>query len=258
VNVLRFDAVAATRQARRAIGWTAAVGRETAAAAVRAAIRESAIRDADGFEAAWRKVELVPGWLPEATAAVFWGLVAELRPSRIIEIGTYQGRSAALFGLALQRFAPDGRVVTIDPHSGGVRLQGQLGAAQPSTAALAEAHLQGLQLVPDPVEIRIATSDEAAAAWHDEIDLAYIDGWHTWDAARRDGLNWGRHLSSNGLLCFDDARSIPDVRRGARDASNELGLTWYGTLLGQAWAGRRPTPPAVLARATRWRWLRAR
>jgi hypothetical protein len=111
--------------------------------------------------------------------------------------------------------------------------------------------------VPEPVDLRIATSEDEASRWDTPIDLAFIDGWHTREAARHDGVAWGRHLTATGVVCFDDARLIPDVERGALDACAEVGLTWYGTLLGQGWAGRSPAPPATLARAFRWRWLRA-
>lgn len=235
------------------ISTIASVVREGAAAAVRRAIREVATSEADGFGVAWGAVELVPGWLPEASAAVFWGVLAETRPRTIVEIGTYQGRSSVLFGLGLRRFVPGGRVVTVDPHTGGARLKEQLGEAQPSTEHLARAHLAGHGLVPDIVDMRIARSEDEAALWNDTIDLLFIDGWHTYDAAKSDGLAWGAHLGANGLVCFDDAVSMPAVEQGARDAVIELGLTWHGTVLGQAWAGRAAAPPRALQRVLRLR-----
>lgn len=241
------------------VGRSVSTARAGAAAAVRAAITESMVRDAPGFWGAWEKVDLVPGWMTQASASIFWGTIAHRTPRTIVEIGTYQGRSSVLIGFALQRFVPGGRLVTVDPHTGGKRVQTQLGREQPTTELLCRAHLEGLRLTPDPVEIRVARSADAAAEWTDgPIDLLYIDGWHTYDAARDDALAWAPHLAPDALVVWDDCGNFPDVAAGARDACAQLGITWWNTILGQGWAGHGATPPAPLPRAYRFARLRAR
>ena len=61
----------------------------------------------------------VQGWMTEAQAQRLWDRASELAPpAQIVEIGSYQGRSAIVFG----RAAADGvEVVAIDPHAGNDR-----------------------------------------------------------------------------------------------------------------------------------------
>jgi predicted O-methyltransferase YrrM len=215
-------------------------------------VRDAADRDLEGFDDAWAKVVLIPGWLPEASAAVMWGVIGDLKPARVVEIGTYLARSTTLIALAVQRCGSGGRVITVDPHTGGRRVQSQIGRVQPTTEFLARAHLEGHGLLPGRVDMRVAPSQDEAERWDEPIDLLYVDGWHTYEAARDDALAWAPFLTDQGVVAFDDVGLIEDVERGAREAAAQLGLHWYGILLGQGWAGRSPVPPPSLARALRY------
>jgi hypothetical protein len=108
----------------------------------------------------------------------------------------------------------------------------------------------------DLVDTRVATSDDAAVGWSDEIDLLYVDGWHSYDAVRSDIAHWTPFLTKPGLICFDDYATYDEVRRAVEDGCEEAGLTVYGCVLGQAWAGNDPRPPAVLRRGLRAARLR--
>jgi len=49
------------------------------------------------FYEVWAKAEWVPGWLPALNAASLYRIMREARPRSILEIGSYQGQSTALF-----------------------------------------------------------------------------------------------------------------------------------------------------------------
>src|SRR5512132_1744178 len=67
-----------------------------------------------GFEDALRTVAGIGGWLSEEQARVLYERAAALPAgARIVEIGSYHGRSTIILALA----APEAEVVAIDPFA---------------------------------------------------------------------------------------------------------------------------------------------
>ena len=202
------------------------------------------------FDSAMATVDHVPGWFGEVNAAVFWAVIGELRPSVVLEIGSYLGRSTVLIGLALEHFCKGGaRLVSIDPHTGDRQQLAALGLDAINTADLFALHIAGSG-VAHVVEAKTMTSDEASADWTDAIDLLFVDGWHSYEAVRADIRHFATRLGPNGSVCFDDF-DYPDVGRAVTDGCREASLTLYGTVVGQAWAGRVGKGPAALRRSIR-------
>ena len=71
------------------------------------------------FGAALAAVEGVKGWMSDDQARRLWDAAVRLRaPARIVEIGSFHGRST----IVLRKAAEDGvEVVAVDPHGGGDR-----------------------------------------------------------------------------------------------------------------------------------------
>jgi len=225
--------------------------RAAAAAFLRAKTRDHALRSTSGFAEAWSVASTVPGWLAEANAAVFYGVVADIRPLTVVEIGSYLGRSTVLLGLSLRRHSAPGACLTaIDPHTGDRQQLAKLNLDRMPTFDLFRLFCAGAG-IDDLLDARIATSDDAAREWTDPIDLLYVDGWHAYDAVRSDARNWASRLSDTGIVCFDDYGNYDEVRRAVHDSCQELGLSLYGDVLGQAWAGPRRDPPRAVAAAMR-------
>lgn len=67
-----------------------------------------------------------------------------------------------------------------------------------------------------------------------------------------DGHSWSPHLSSDGLVCFDDFGTYPEVKKAVLKSCEEMQLRLYGTVSTQAWAGRQPLPPPGLQTAIKW------
>jgi len=210
--------------------------------------RDRALRDAPGFAEAWEITNNIPGWLSEVNAAVFWGVIAEVRPKSVVEIGSYLGKSTTLLALGVRHLSRAGATVSaIDPHTGDRQHLEALNVATLPSLELFRQHIEGAG-VGDVVEEHVATSDEVAQTWTKTIDLLYIDGWHSYDAVRRDAANFASKLSPNGVVCFDDYAYYDEVRQAADDACAELGLISYGATTMQAWAGRSERPPQSVAR----------
>jgi predicted O-methyltransferase YrrM len=213
--------------------------------------RESTLRGTTGFDEAWATTNQVPGWLSAVNAATFWGVIAELRPTRVVEIGSYLGRSTVLLALGLRHYVgPAASVVAIDPHTGDRQHLEALGLDRLPSLELFRLHVRGAG-VADLIDERVQKSDEVAMTWENPIDLLYVDGWHSYEAVRRDAVNFGTWLSPRGVVCFDDYAQYDEVRRAVDEACTELGLTLYGVTTLQAWAGRSAIPPNAVAAVIR-------
>jgi hypothetical protein len=148
------------------------------------------------FAAAWRNAEEVPGWLTRAQAERLFESAFALEPgTRIVEIGSHQGRSTVV----LARAATDrGAVVTaIDPF-----IEGRLFGG-PSTREKFELNTADFRavitLVPQP-------SQAVRPSWSEPIGLLYIDGKHDYWTVT-DDLEWAQHVHVGGAVLIHDAFS---------------------------------------------------
>ena len=200
------------------------------------------------FDSIWRTVDVVPGWFHEGTAAVLYALMRSQPPETAVEIGSYLGRSTVFFALTLREVNADGRVVAIDPHSGDRQQLEALSTEELPTFELFRRHCRAAG-VDDLVDPHVATSLEVAAKWSGQVDLLYIDGWHSYDAVIADGEAWLPHLSPRGVVVFDDYVAYGEVREAVDElAARGLYRRW-GSIFGQAIGGLSDEPPATLRRA---------
>jgi predicted O-methyltransferase YrrM len=153
----------------------------------------------------------VQGWMTEAQAHRLWDRAQELDPpAQIVEIGSYQGRSAIVLG----RAATDGvEVVAIDPHAGNDRGPQQIHGAPDEGQADHEAFLANLEAAGVSERVRHVRqfSHEAHADVAGEIDVLYIDGAHRYVPARDDIRDWGRRVADGGTLLIHDSFSSVGV-----------------------------------------------
>ena len=124
------------------------------------------------------------------------------RPVRILEIGSWEGRSALYF----LNYLPHSRIVCIDPFSGSMEHH-----QDPYFAALAlksesqfDANLAGFS---DRVEKIKGNSTEVLPELgidRRRFDLAYIDGSHRAADVYRDGVMTWSLMNPGGIVIFDD------------------------------------------------------
>lgn len=158
-----------------------------------------------GFDEALRVVADVRGWMTDDQARRLWdraGVVA--RGGRIVELGSYQGRSAIVLARAA---APDVEVVAIDPHAGNDRgpqeIHGSVTEGERDHAAflanLDQAGVRGrVRHVRRP-------SQDAGDDVDGGIDLLYIDGAHRYRPARDDIRLWGARVVPGGTILIHDS-----------------------------------------------------
>lgn len=160
-----------------------------------------------GLHATLRDIEHVNGWLSDAQALRLWARASELvAPARIVEIGSFQGRST----IVLARAIGDGvDVVAIDPHAGNDRGPQELSGFQSEAAhdnVVFNENLAAAGVRHRVTHIRKLSSD-AHGDVADPIDLLYIDGAHRYRPALDDIERWGARVRPGGTMLIHDSFS---------------------------------------------------
>ena len=152
--------------------------------------------DSVTFEQAWALADRVGGWLTEAQGRLLWDSARDLTEgARIVEIGSHQGRSTTVLGIAAASVGA--RVTAIDPFVEGAMFGGQ------RTRDTFEANIAAAGLT-DVVDLLPMKSQDALTTWSGAIDLLYIDGKHDyWTVV--DDLGWTRYLSPGALTLIHDS-----------------------------------------------------
>ncbi len=228
----------------RAIGEGLQVGAKQAWSSYRSAL---VLRGHEaGFEDAYRVADAVPGWFDRVAAACFWSVVHEVRPRRVVEIGSYLGRSTVFLAESLRHAGIQrSELHAIDPHTGDRQHLEQLGLTSLPTLDLFRVFLSASGN-HDAVRIHVASSSEAVTVMEPGLDMVFVDGWHEYDAVLADVRDFGKLLSPAGVMCVDDVVKLAEVDRASRQGMAAAGLTHYGFVAGRAWAGRAPEPPSCL------------
>jgi cephalosporin hydroxylase len=199
------------------------------------------------FDGVWEVADIVPGWFSEINAVAIFHVLAELKPQRIVEIGSYMGKSTVFFGRSLQVLGGAGRVTSIDPHSGDRQQRQGFGMAEIPSFDMFRTHIRlaGVDQLIDPI---VATSSDAAKEWTEPFQFLFIDGWHSYDAVLADGREWVPMMSGEGVVVFDDALQYDDVRRAIAVLDEEGTIHLWGHFYGQAFAGKTRVPPPSVRR----------
>jgi predicted O-methyltransferase YrrM len=159
------------------------------------------------FEHAWAAVTDVDGWMTEGQARALYEAGATC-PSggRIVEIGSFQGRSTIVLALA----APaDVEIVAIDPHAGNDRGPQEIDGYEDAAAddhAKFESNLVAAGVRDRVIHLR-EFSDRARQMVDGGIDVLYIDGAHRYGPARSDIRDWGARVNPGGRLLIHDSFS---------------------------------------------------
>lgn len=158
-----------------------------------------------GFDEALRVVADVRGWMTDDQARRLWDRAAVVAAGgQIVEIGSYQGRSAIVLARAA---APQVEVVAIDPHAGNDRgpqeIHGTLNEGERDHQAF-RANLDQAG-VGDRVRHVRRPSQEATEDVAGSIDLLYIDGAHRYRPARDDIRLWGARVAEGGTILIHDS-----------------------------------------------------
>ena len=163
------------------------------------------------FEAALAAVDGVEGWMSDDQARRLWEAGRRVQaPGRIVEIGSFRGRSTIVLRLAS---ASGVEVVAVDPHGGGDR-----GPQEITPDALRgdednrvfNANLDSAGVREQIHHVRLM-SDQALGEVEAPFDLVYVDGAHRYAPARADIERWGDRIRPGGTLLVHDSYNAVGV-----------------------------------------------
>lgn len=145
-------------------------------------------------------------------------LAAQAR--RIVEIGVYEGSSAAVLVAAMPAAA---ELHLIDPFGhhpsalpagwGATQWASRRVVARAQRRARSPSPGDGAQPRAGRVTWHVSLSEQVASDWTDPVDLVFVDGDHSEEACELDWVKWSPFVAPAGHLAFHDARADrPDGR----------------------------------------------
>jgi hypothetical protein len=159
------------------------------------------------FPQALAAIEGVEGWLSEDQARRLFAAAQRVPAGgRIVEIGSYRGRSAIVLRVAAVR---EVELIAIDPHAGNDRGPRELSGTDvqgDADHAAFEANLRRADVRGAVQHMRLP-SEDALGQMDGEVDVLYVDGAHGYGPARSDLLHWGARVAPGGRLLVHDAYS---------------------------------------------------
>ena len=159
------------------------------------------------FDEVFASITDVQGWMTRAQAERLWAAASRLGAgARIVEIGSYHGRSA----IVLSSAAVDGvEVYAIDPHGGNDRGPQQINGAVEEGQRDHDIFLANLarEGVRDRVRHVRKPSQDATGDIPGELEIVYIDGAHRYEPAKADIVRWGAKVAPGGTLLIHDSFS---------------------------------------------------
>lgn len=168
-------------------------------------------------------VATVKGFMPDDEGRALHAAAQQHLPAMgglVVEIGSYCGKSTVYLGHAAA--AHGAQVVTVDHHRGSEEHQqgweyhdtslldtnGRIDTLPVLRRTLADAEME------DVVVPIVGRSVTVARWWRHPIDVLFIDGGHTDEAARNDLHGWAPWVRTGGALVIHDV--FPDPADGGQ------------------------------------------
>ncbi|MCA9946212.1 MAG: class I SAM-dependent methyltransferase [Ardenticatenaceae bacterium] len=145
-----------------------------------------------------------PVWMSRAERLLLYTLIFTLRPSRYLEIGTFQGGSALVVNAALDALNSQTPLICVDPEWNVAPEDWQ---KIEHRATFIEGYSPAI----------LPKAEEAAGG---KFDFVLIDGDHSYEGVLRDARGVLPHLAPNAYLLFHDS-FFTNVARGLNQFANE-------------------------------------
>jgi len=171
------------------------------------------------FASLWKELKAVPGWLSEEEACLLFEVAARTVRGRIVELGSYKGRSTVALargrqlGRRLHKEAEGGPVLTVDTFEGSAEHQpgGRWFDPRSWDAVKGAVSLEsGLRSnlvsfrVDMDVEVAVSSTIAAAARFQGGVGLLFVDAGHGRNEVAEDLAAWAPHVIDGGLVVLHD------------------------------------------------------
>jgi predicted O-methyltransferase YrrM len=160
---------------------------------------------------------------PDEGLALHAAAVEHLQGGVALEIGTYCGKSTIYLAHAASVAPAGSTVVTIDHHRGSEEQQPgweyhdeslvdpEVGLMDTLPFARRAIAASGLEELVVPM---VGRSSAISRWWQTPLDLVFVDGGHTDEAAQADFRGWAPHVRLGGALVIHDV--FPDPADGGQ------------------------------------------
>ena len=200
-----------------------------------------------GFKASWgnnveHKGHIVKGWVSANQVSFYKKQAAKIKNGIIVEVGVYGG--ASILSIVDICMANNNKIYAIDPwelntNANGEDLSNKEHKLSLLTTNLKEVRVQLEKVIDDlgyegTLSLVQNFSSKAVNDFKDEsIDLAFIDGNHSYDSVKEDIGMWLPKIKKGGTLWGDDY-AWQSVRTAVNDFCNHHnikfnndGRSWY-------------------------------
>lgn len=162
----------------------------------------------------------IPGWF--AFRAAYDRILAQLptdRPSTVVEVGTWMGRSAAYLGVEIVNSGKPVTLVAVDHFKGSAEIvDARRGSAADSEAAFRRNIEPVAAALGERFRLIVSDSALAAGAFADgSIDAVWIDAAHAYEPVAADLAAWWPKVKPGGILGGDDFVKCPGVARAVTE-----------------------------------------
>ena len=166
----------------------------------------------------------IGGWLADDEAAMLCYLARECPDGPIIEIGSFKGRSTVFIARGMK---PSNTLFAVDPHEVILKATGAT-AWDVFNQTIDEWNLRPL------VRVVREYSHHFRQSWTEPVAMAWIDGDHAYESARRDIDDWAPLVKPGGYLALHDTSPSHNESGSVRQAildSEVLGRVGFRTVL---------------------------
>lgn len=173
--------------------------------ALSALVAELNVRGSDAPIRSLTELQDAPGRVATAwrgLGGAGYELVRHFRPRHIVELGSFGGFSACVFGLALRDHVPGGRLTAVDTWTGDAHT-GNLDQSVFDQFQQFRNQL-GLEGIIEPLRMRFS---DAAVKLSGPVNMLHIDGWHTYRAVTRDFALFRPLLAPHAVVLFHDVNA---------------------------------------------------
>lgn len=158
---------------------------------------------------------------------IYKGIVDQLDDnSLIVEIGSFKGKSSAFMAVEIANSGKKINFDCVDPMKPlGHYVESSKEHPEIWSDYNADAFRQRMKSVEGYYNLKELTSDEAVQLYEDKsIDFLLIDGDHSYEAVKKDVINWIPKMRPGGLIIGDDAY-VQEIQRAASEGAAVHGLT---------------------------------
>lgn len=160
----------------------------------------------------WRKLFMyahqfnnIDGWLNSVEGGMLYLYAISDLPGRIVEIGSWKGKSTCWLAQAVKDSGKKDKVIAIDHFKGSEEHQ----KLPNFTGDTYKDFLKNLRRndLHDFVEPFVDTSMNMLKKWSGSIGLLFIDGSHKYEDVRDDFKGWSQFIPIGGTVILDDTNN---------------------------------------------------